>query len=86
MRSDVCMIFGNFLELNSFLNYFCTDALNVVDVVAAPLIILPLTTVAGLFVPKKTFHSQERKVPMENFLSRDLSFPGTFVPWTLCSL
>ena len=27
----------------------------------------------------KTFRSQERKVPMENFRFRDLSFPGTFV-------
>ena len=28
----------------------------------------------------QTFHSQERKVPMENFRSRALSFSGTFVP------
>ena len=50
----------------------------------------PLTSVPGLFVPK-TFRSQERKVPMENFRSpgtkvpgnfrsRALSFSGTFVP------
>jgi len=48
-----------------------------------------------LFVPK-TFRSQERKVPMENFRSRELLFPGkesfgerkfrgTFVPRTFCS-
>jgi len=34
-----------------------------------------------IFIPK-TFHSQERKVPMENFHFWDFSFPGTkpFVP------
>jgi len=37
-------------------------------------------SVPGLFVPK-TFLSQERIVPMENFRSRDFSFPGTFVPF-----
>ena len=52
-------------------------------------------TVPGLFVPK-TFRSQERIVPMENFSfprlfvpwnfrSRALSFSGTFVPWTFRS-
>jgi len=48
-----------------------------------------------LFVPK-TFRSQERKVPMENFRpqgtkvpgtfrSRDFSFTGTFVPIFACA-
>jgi len=47
-----------------------------------------------LFVPK-TFRSQERKVPMEKFRSRDFSFrelsflrlylPGNFVPGTFHS-
>ena len=32
-----------------------------------------------LFVPK-TFRSQERKVPMENFRSLGTKVPGTFVP------
>jgi len=40
--------------------------------------------VPGLFVPK-TFHSQERIVPMGNFRSGDFSFPGPFVPRTFRS-
>ena len=37
-----------------------------------------------LFVPK-TFRSQERKVPMENFGSPGMKVPGTFVPGTFRS-
>ena len=37
-----------------------------------------------LFVPK-TFRSQERKVPMENFRSPGTKVPGTFVPETFRS-
>ena len=37
-----------------------------------------------LFVPK-TFHSQERKVPMENCRSPGAKVPGTFVPGTFRS-
>jgi len=33
----------------------------------------------------KTFCSQEQKVPIGNICSRDLSFLGTFVPWTFRS-
>ena len=36
------------------------------------------------FVPK-TFRSQERKVPMENFRSTGTKVPGTFVPGTFRS-
>jgi len=38
-----------------------------------------------LFVPK-TFRSQERKVPMENFRPQGTKVPGTFLPRTFRSL
>ena len=37
-----------------------------------------------LFVPK-TFRSQERKVPMENFRSPGTKVPGTFIPGSIRS-
>ena len=43
-----------------------------------------IQVVPGLFVPK-TFRSQERKVPMENFRPQGTKVPGTFVPMTFRS-
>jgi len=41
---------------------------------------MALNTVTGTFVPEN-FCSRKRKFHRWNFLSWELSFPGTFVPW-----
>jgi len=41
--------------------------------------------VSGIFI-LKTIRSMEHSFPWWNFHSRDHSFPGTFVPWTVCCL